>query len=431
MAIKDGVVRVLVTGGAGFLGSHVVDALLAEGHEVAILDSLVEQVHGPIRYRVDEEQQSKTIEWPAWCEAPTWRNVRREFGDVRDRGVVLGLLTSFRPDVVVHLAAEVGVGQAERAIERYVDANVRGTAVLLEAVLAANATVSEDGRGIRRLVVAGSMSSYGEGLWLCTEHGTVRQQRLDRDVADGLWLPVCPAGDCRTPLQETLTPEWASLRPAGVYAATKRDQEEYALLVGRSTGLSVAVPRFFNLYGPRQSMSNPYTGVCAIFAARCIAGLPPRVYEDGGQMRDFIHVSDAVKAVLLLIGPPGLRNASREWASAAFTGVFNVGTGTGTSVLDVAKLACDVLAPHLQPEVTGLYRVGDTRSCVAEAKRLRESLGWQPKVNVKTGLRELFRSWTGADPGDVTTLDAAHDEADAAGLIVGGTADVDASKWEG
>lgn len=425
MAKLDGVVRVLVTGSAGFLGSHVVDALLAEGHEVAVLDSLVEQVHGPQRWVNGEPV------WPVWVQSQSWRDVRLVFGDVRDRSTVTTLLRSFRPDVVVHLAAEVGVGQAERAIERYVDVNVRGTAVLLEAVLAANGSLGEGDRGVRRLVVAGSMSSYGEGMWFCSEHGTVRQQRADGDVAQGLWLPICPHPECKTPLRETLTPEWASLRPAGVYAATKRDQEEYALLVGRSTGLSIAVPRFFNLYGPRQSMTNPYTGVVANFAARCLSGLAPRVYEDGLQMRDFLHVSDAAAAVLALVGPPDLRSAAREWSGSAFTGVFNVGSGVGTTVLDVARLACDVLAPHLRPEVTGSYRIGDTRACVAEPKRLRESLGWSPKVAVKDGLRALFEGWK--DSGRVAEddrLNAAHDEAEAAGLIVGGSEPEEpAAKW--
>lgn len=431
MAKLDGVVRVLVTGGAGFLGSHVVDALLAEGHEVAILDSLVEQVHGS--HPVDAEGRGPGEGWwPEWCLTPAWNRVHKCRGDVRDAALLTCLLESFRPDVIVHLAAEVGVGQAERAIERYVDANVRGTAVLLEAVLAANASLGEGERGVRRLVVAGSMSAYGEGMWFCTEHGTVRQQRADSDVADHLWLPFCPHNGCKTPLQETLTPEWASLRPAGVYAATKRDQEEYALLVGRSTGLSIAVPRFFNIYGPRQSLTNPYTGVVAIFAARCLSGLAPRVYEDGFQMRDFLHVSDAAAAVLALVGPPDLRSAAREWAGSAFTGVFNVGSGQGTTVLDVARLACEVLAPHLRPEVTGAYRVGDTRACVAEPKRLRESLGWAPKVEVKDGLRALFEGWKGS--GAVASdelLNAAHAEADAAGLIVGGTEESEpAAKWE-
>lgn len=429
MADDGGVVRVLVTGGAGFVGSHLVDALLKEGHKVAVYDSLVEQVHGdlgnpsvaPGRNGLPEEgAELSAVKWPAWCEDPPWEDVHKCRGDVRDRELLLCMLRNFRPDVVVHLAAEVGVGQAERAIERYVDANVRGTAVLLEAILAANAAVT-DKRGIKRLVVAGSMSSYGEGLWFCAEHGPIRQQRRDADVVDSAWIPLCPHDGCKTGLEPTLTPEWASLRPAGVYAATKRDQEEYALLVGRSTGLSVAVPRFFNLYGPRQSLTNPYTGACAIFAARCMAGLAPRVYEDGGQVRDFLHVSDAASALLALVGPSEIRSASREWASSTFTGVFNVGSGVGTTVLAVAKLACEVIAPHLQPEVTGTFRIGDTRACVAEPKRMIEGLGWQPRVEARAGLSELFRGWAdaGAPGASAALLDAAHLEAVASGVIVG------------
>lgn len=419
MAIDGGAVRVLVTGGAGFLGSHVVDALLKEGHKVAVYDSLVEQVHGDLGNGPLTTTKGTVVRWPEWCRA--WNEVELWRGDVRDPEHLRSALASFRPDVVVHLAAEVGVGQAERAIERYVDANVRGTAVLLEAILAVNATV-EGKRGIRRLVVAGSMSSYGEGLWFCPEHGTIRQQRRDVDVAAGGWTPACPHDGCRSALEPTLTPEWSSLRPAGVYSATKRDQEEYALLVGRSTGLSVAVARFFNLYGPRQALGNPYTGVCAIFAARCMAGLAPRVYEDGGQVRDFVHVSDAASAVLTLVGPSEIRSAAREWASSSFGGVFNIGTGIGTTVLDVAELACEVIAPHLRPEVTGIFRIGDVRACVAEPKRMIEGLGWQPRVEAHAGLSQLFRGWmeAGAPAVSVERLEAAHNEADELGVLLGG-----------
>lgn len=400
--------RVLVTGGAGFLGSHVVDLLLAEGHEVTVLDSMVEQVHG----RGDPDEP---VRWP------TWRNPGVEYvlDDVRNAIGVHVLLDRIRPHVVVHLAAEVGVGQAERAIERYVDANVRGTAVVLEQILRSNDT-AKDGDGVRRVIVAGSMSAYGEGPWICKEHGLVRTARNDDDVAGGRWIPRCPHDGCKADPEPMPCPEWASLRPGGVYAATKRDQEDLALMVGRSSGLSVAVPRFFNLYGPRQALANPYTGVCAIFAGRCLQGLAPHVYEDGGQVRDFVHVSDAARAVSVLVGPPNVRSAMREWSSRTFCGVFNVGTGVATTIETVAQIACDTLAPGVVPVVTGSYRIGDIRACVADVTRIQHDLAWVPSVDVATGLPELFRSWAGTTV--VGDLERANREAQAAGLLIGGTA---------
>jgi dTDP-L-rhamnose 4-epimerase len=436
--------RVLVTGGAGFIGSHTVDLLLRQGYRVSILDSLVEQVHGPF----STEKGNR----PAWVDEQIERGARFYLGDVRDREQLGDVLRGERPHVVIHLAAEVGVGQAEAAIERYVDANVRGTAVLLEELLRANGSVEDPEEGIRRLIVAGSMSSYGEGAWFCTEHGPQRPVRTAEQLAVGAWTPRCihtaaPGGCNAEPLIPLPLEEWASLRPSGVYAATKRDTEELALLVARSSGLSVAACRFFNVYGPRQALSNPYTGVCAIFAGRVLRGLAPRVYEDGGQARDFIHVSDVAEALSVLCGNPETRLALRKWASPGMQGVFNVGTGVPTTIAGVAELACDALcktrlvttaqfgpegidaietAPALRPEVTGAYRLGDVRTCLAaqaspngngttSPSRLR-SLGWEPKVGADQGLRALFESWRGEQPsGDA---EAAHTELLERGLLL-------------
>lgn len=437
--------RVLITGGAGFIGSHAADLLMEQGYDVAILDSLVAQVHG--------EEAAATGDWPDWTLEQVGRGLRNVYlADVRDRVQVATALSDFRPHVIVHLAAEVGVGQAEVEIERYVDVNVRGTAVLLEEVLKANDTVTDSDDGIRRLVVAGSMSSYGEGLWECPVHGAQRVTRSAEDLASGSWVPRClgPAlegrpGACEAP--GPMTPiglqEWASLRPSGVYAATKRDAEDLALLVARARGLSVAVCRFFNVYGPRQAIGNPYTGVCAIFAGRVLRKLAPRVYEDGGQLRDFVHVSDVAKAIAILCGSPETALAMRKWADPRAQGSFNVGTGIATSIWQVAQLACEELGtqlvtgaefvdgeikptatePLVKPEITGAYRVGDVRACLAAShgpggspNRLG-ALGWSPEISPEgvEGLRALFRSWRGQIPtGD---LEAAHAQIEGAGLL--------------
>lgn len=425
MAINSSTVtRVLVTGGAGFIGSHVVDRLIADGYEVTVLDSLVPQVHGT----------HEPGWWPAWSVAAQGRGATHVRGDVRDREAVLQLLTDWRPDCVVHLAAEVGVGQAEVEIERYVDANVRGTAVLLDAILRANDSADdEEARGVRRLIVAGSMSAYGEGAWACATHGHVRPRRSVVDLVEGRWDPRCPfagheAAPCPTPeLQPAGTQEWAAHNPTGVYAATKRDQEDYALLVGANRGLSVAVPRFFNVLGPRQALRNPYTGVTAIFGARVRMGLRPRVYEDGRQVRDFVHVSDAAAAVVHLIGSWQLRRALRVWSDPAWVGPFNVGTGLATSVLDVAEAACvgvgnvlwlgDTGRPDVTPHVTGEYRTGDTRACVADPGRLT-SLGWSPRVSVADGLAALYAEIAVAPVDDLPAdPEAAHEQACSAGVV--------------
>lgn len=402
-------VRVLITGGAGFIGSHVADQLIAMGCKVAILDSLVPQVH-------------PTGDWPLWLSTDIERRVK---GDVRDRALVQNLLDDYRPHCVIHLAAEVGVGQAEVEIGKYVDNNVNGTATLLEAILDSNQSVPAelDGGlgGVRRLIVAGSMSAYGEGQWVCPVHGPVRTVRTPTDLLDGRWVPRCPysATDdrCNEALQAAPIPEWASLRPGGVYAATKRDQEELSLLVGNARGLSVAVARFFNVYGPRQAANNPYTGIVVGFGARVRQGLRPRIYEDGGQLRDFVHVTDVARAVWTLVGSWQLTAAIRRWQTPAYQGPFNVGTGQPTSVLDVARLACQIIGDaEIEPEITGQFRAGDIRACVAEPSRIVE-LDWQPIIDVKAGIGQLYTEIAAAAPPEAD-LEAAHRQIETAGLLI-------------
>lgn len=404
-------VRVLITGGAGFIGSHVADELTAQGCRVAIYDSLVAQVH-------------PSGDWPSWVNPKVERRV---LGDVRDGALLLATLDEWRPHCIVHLAAEVGVGQAEVEIERYVDANVRGTAVLLEAILKSNQSVTPELDdhlgGVRRLIVAGSMSSYGEGQWVCPKHGMVRVSRSGDALLDGFWTPRCcysaeDGGPCEEPLAAMPIPEWASLRPAGVYAATKRDQEELCLLVGAPRSLSVAASRFFNVYGSRQSPTNPYTGVAVGFGMRARAGVAPRVYEDGGQLRDLIHVSDVAKAIGRLVGSWQLRAAVRLWQTLPYQGAFNICTGQPTSVMEIAKMACRIVADgEVQPEVTGLFRTGDIRACVGDPKRMMD-LGWTPTTSAEDGLAQLYLQ-VAAGPAPAHDQDAAHRQVQEAGLLQG------------
>jgi dTDP-L-rhamnose 4-epimerase len=342
--------RVLITGGAGFIGSHATDLLLAEGYSVRILDNLTPQVHG------------------ASAQRPQYLNDDAELivGDVRDAQAVTRSLRGV--DAVVHLAAAVGVGQSMYDIVSYVETNDLGTAVLLE-VLSKNP--------VDRLVVASSMSVYGEGLarnrrgeLVAPEprsHAQLRRNRWELQDADGgLLEPVA-------------TPESKPPSLSSVYALNKYAQERMSLIVGQAYLIPTIALRFFNVYGPRQALSNPYTGVLAIFAARLLNNRPPLVFEDGLQQRDFVHVRDVARACLLALT-----------RTSGVGEVFNVGSGQNRNVLSIAHDLARVLGvPHITPHVLGKYRVGDIRHCFADLSRSRDELGYVPEVVFRDALEEL------------------------------------------
>jgi dTDP-L-rhamnose 4-epimerase len=345
--------NVLVTGGAGFIGSHLVDALIEQGHRVRILDSLVSQVHeaGP----------------------PEHLNPAAEFvrGDVCDQTIVEKVLDDV--EVVFHEAAEVGVGQSMYEVERYVRANDLGTAVLLDSVIKRR-------NQIKKLVVASSMSIYGEGAYHCAACGLVYPQlREEKQLLERRWEMECPT--CNDPLTPAGTREDKPLFPTSVYAITKQDQEQFCLVIGRAYGIPTVALRYFNVYGTRQALSNPYTGVCAIFSSRLLNDQPPMIFEDGEQTRDFVHVSDIVQANLLAL----------ETDRANYLPV-NVGTGVATSIREVTQLLSAGLGKNLPPEIVGKYREGDIRHCVADVSRARELLGYEPRVTLERGIPELL-SW--------------------------------------
>lgn len=349
--------NVLVTGGAGFIGSHLVDGLVEKGHRVRVLDALVSQVHG-------ERAEPKYV------------NPAAEFvlGDVCDRAAVDAALEGI--DVVYHEAAEVGVGQSMYEIERYVRANDLGTAVVLEAVLARRPQ-------IKKLMVASSMSIYGEGAYTCADCGPVAPQlRPTEQLRDRRWEVECPT--CGKTLSAAPTTEEKPLFPTSVYAVTKQDQEQFCLAVGRSYGIPTVALRYFNVYGTRQALSNPYTGVCAIFSARLLNGNRPLIFEDGEQTRDFVHVSDIVRANLLALE-----------TDAADYQAINVGTGRPTSVRTVSNLLAKGLGLDLEPEIVAKYREGDIRHCVADISKAKSLLGYEPQVSLEQGIPELL-SWVRA-----------------------------------
>src|SRR3954451_229131 len=341
--------RILITGGAGFIGSHTSDLLLEAGYEVRLLDNLTPQVHGASR------------------QPPSYLNREAELivGDVTDASALDRALRGV--DLVLHLASTVGVGQSMYDMISYVHNNEVGTATLLEALAK---------RPVARLVVASSMSVYGEGL--CRDaHNRVThpEERSMQQLRSARWELEDANGDLLTPVP---TPESKPPSLSSVYALNKYAQERLCLMVGKSYGIPAAALRFFNVYGPRQALSNPYTGVLAIFAARLLNGRSPMVFEDGQQRRDFVHVLDVA-------------NACRLALESKHDGeVFNIGSGQSRSILSVANDLADLMDRRdLKPLVTAKYRAGDIRHCYADIQKSAERLKFTPAVEFTHGLQEL------------------------------------------
>jgi dTDP-L-rhamnose 4-epimerase len=356
--------RILVTGGAGFIGSHLVDRLVKEGHRVRVLDSFEPQVHGKRR--------------------PGYLNPEAEYrrADVRDRGKVAQGIKNI--DVVFHEAAVVGIGQSAYQVEKYTDNNTRGTATLLDVLV-------NERNSVKKLIVAGSMSVYGEGSYLCPKCGRVEPGlRPEAQLKKRIWNMKCPL--CGVLVKAEPTKESKRPMPTSVYAMTKLQQEELALLTGGTYKIPTVALRYFNVYGPRQSLSNPYTGVCAIFSSRIKNNHRPLVYEDGSQTRDFINVRDVVAANLLALRDPG-----------ADYRVFNVGTGKPASILTIAELLIRLYNKDITPQITGKCRKGDIRHCYADITGIRR-LGFRPSVALRQGLQELVEWGRGEEARDLTNI---------------------------
>jgi dTDP-L-rhamnose 4-epimerase len=368
--------RILITGGAGFIGSHLARHLLRSGHEVRALDRLDPQVH-PERER------------PAYLED----EVELVRGDVRDPGAVEEALRGI--DAVVHLAARVGVGQSMYEIADYCSVNTVGTGVLLEAML---------DHEIRRLVVASSMSIYGEGLARTADGEIAPALERDRGQLErGEWEPRSPDG---RGLAFAPTPESKAPSLSSIYALNKYDQERMCLLFGSSYDVPTTALRFFNVYGPDQALSNPYTGVLAIFGGRLLNGRPPLIFEDGEQRRDFVSVHDVARACALAL-------ERDEGAGRA----INVGSGESVTVREIAaRLARVTGRRDLEAEVTGKYRVGDIRHCFADISLARELLGYEPRVAMDDGMAELAEWLQGQTAED--RVESAHGELAARGLTL-------------
>jgi dTDP-L-rhamnose 4-epimerase len=369
--------RVLVTGGAGFIGSHVTDLLIHRRHDVRILDALTEQVHGHDG------------------RPPAYLNPQAELivGSLEQPGLAEEALDEV--DSVIHLASAVGVGQSMYQVVDYCKTNIMGTARLLQAII--------DGKKpLKSLIAASSMSAYGEGRYRTSDGRLVNPKvRSDGQLARGDWEIRDGNGGNLEPIP---TDEEKPLNPSSVYAINKRDQEEMCLTVGGAYRIPTVALRFFNAYGPRQALSNPYTGVAAIFCARLLNDRPPLIFEDGSQKRDFVHVTDVARAVVAAAEKP----VGGE--------VFNIGSGEAVSVLDVAEALSRELNKSIAPKILAKYRQGDIRHCFADISKAERLLGWEPAIRFATGLPELV-DWVRFQQSARDRVDGAWAELEQRGLL--------------
>jgi dTDP-L-rhamnose 4-epimerase len=346
--------KILVTGGAGFIGSHTVDLLLEQGYEVTVLDNLELQVHGKEKDKPDYLNRDATF-------------IKH---NIQDRDFLKKLVPEF--DAIIHLAALVGVGQSMYQIERYIKGNTEATATLLDIL-------AKEEHDIKKLIVASSMSVYGEGKYYCPKCTTkiYPELRTEKQLKKQQWDHLCP--NCGSILKPLPTDEDKPLMPTSIYAQSKRHQEEMCLLIGKTYNIPTVALRYFNVYGSRQSLSNPYTGACAIFTSRILNNKPPYIFEDGHQKRDFIHVKDIAKANLRALEiNDGNYNA------------INIGTGTPISIIELAETLTKLYnKPKLKPHISNEYRKGDIRHCYADTAKAQSLLKFQATTTLQEGLTEL------------------------------------------
>lgn len=351
--------KILVTGGAGFIGSHLIDALIAKGHKVIAFDNLEPQVH-PKR------------------KLPQYFNKKAEFikGDVRNKTVLLKVVNSV--DVIFHLAAAVGIGQSMYQVKKYIDVNIGGIANILDVLVNSR-------HPVKKLIIPGSATSYGECAYKCPKCGAIYPSlRTAEQIKRGRWEPICPK--CKGKIKHIGIREDKPLDCQFIYSLTKKWQEELALSIGKTYNIPVTILRLFNVYGPRQSLFNPYTGVISIFAARLKEGRAPIVIEDGLQTRDFISVHDVVSAFILVMG--------KEKANFE---VFNVGTGKSTTIKKLAQILIHLYSRKVEPKINFAFRKGDVRHSQANISKIKRKLGWRPKITIQQGLKEVLL-WSKKQP---------------------------------
>jgi len=372
--------KILVSGGAGFIGSHLCNKLVASGYDVTVLDNLSEQVHG------DPEKSD------------LYNSVKNKVlfikGDVRRRDDWRLALAG--QDAVIHLAAETGTGQSMYEIDRYADVNVRGTALMLDLL-------AREKHQIKKIIVASSRAIYGEGKYLCTSHGTVYpSHRLEKDMRRGDFEIKCP--QCGRTTEVIPTDEDSRLHPTSIYGITKQTQEMLVLTAGRSLGIPSLAFRYQNVYGPGQSLSNPYTGILSIFSTRFRHGNPVNIFEDGRESRDFVYIDDVVTATIA-----GLEKNTADYLA------INVGSGQATTVMTVAETLKKALASDSTIEISGNFRLGDIRHNIADTARLERTLGTVPQTTFEDGIGR-FMEWVQTQPLAEDKYDKSIEELKETGL---------------
>lgn len=373
--------KVLVTGGAGYIGSHLVDALVTRGYEVTVLDNLEPQVH-------------RSGTWP------TYVNPRASYieGDVRDRAMLAPLV--LESDAVMHFAAAVSIGQSMYQIDRYVSVNTGATALLLDILV-------NEKHHVKKLIVPSSVGVFGEGAYQCATCGPQAPGiRPEAQLAARDWEPRCPI--CAESLVPLPTPEAKPLHRDNIYSMTKYHQEEMVLLIGKTYGIPAIAPRFFNVFGPRQSLSNPYAGVAAIFLGRLLNDRQPVAFEDAGQLRDFVSIHDTIDCLLLMLEKNG----------ADYLPV-NIGSGSRITLLEIAQTLATLTGRQIEPQILNTGRKFDVRHIFADITRARETLGYEPRITFEHGMAELI-DWALSSPEKpVDLFEQAMSELATHGLLAG------------
>lgn len=350
--------KILITGGAGFIGSNLTNALIKKGYKIKILDNMSPQIHGK-NYK--NSQLYKDIEG----------KVEFILGDVQNKEIWKKALKDV--DAVVHLAAETGTGQSMYEIERYTDVNIKGTSLLLDIL-------TNENHKIKKIVIASSRAIYGEGKYICKEHNEVYPlERENEDLLKKDFNVKCPI--CNRNVDLIGTTEDSKIHPTSIYGFTKQAQEEMCMIVGKSLGIPVVAFRYQNVYGPGQSLKNPYTGILSIFSTRIKNGNDINIFEDGLESRDFVYIDDVVEATIL-----GLEKDEANYQS------FNVGTGKAIDVLTVANTLKEKYNSNVNVEISGNYRLGDIRHNFADISKLRKLLGFKPKYDFLNGISN-FINW--------------------------------------
>lgn len=346
---------VLVTGGAGFIGVHTCKKLLEKGYDVVVYDNLSVQIHGE---NADIHKDIKD-------------KVTFIKGDIRDRDKLKGCVG--KADKIIHLVAETGVGQSMYEVQRYTDVTIQGTSILWDIL-------ANEKNHVNKFVLSSSRAVYGEGKYECNDCGVVYpNQRKEEELNKKYFDINCSI--CNKKLKLVPTDEESILKPTSIYAICKKTQEEISMIMGKAIGVPVSIVRYQNVYGPGQSLNNPYTGILSIFTSRLRNNKTIQVYEDGLESRDFVHVEDVVNGTVL-----ALESAKSNYE------IFNIANGESTSVLQIAEILTKHINPELKPEIIGKYRIGDIRHCYADITKAKNVLNYKPKFDVETGIKD-FLSW--------------------------------------